>query len=185
MESKIEKLDYVLELVLKINGFVIANDLYNSKFYNDNGIMESEFLEMVLEFKRLGVADVVNYGKGLRKNEFTDGFKKDGGFASHYKKEKEIKTINKRKNSNISFEYFFKRPYYLLLLIILVLGFFGLDKCSKKDSNSLEPNKNDRALLEQNKLQYKNKLDSINKIKQKEFSLTEKDSTELKTELPK
>ena len=56
MDSRIEKLDYVLDLVLKSNGFVITNDLYNSKFYDDNGIMESEFLEMVLDFKILGVA---------------------------------------------------------------------------------------------------------------------------------
>ena len=86
MDSRIEKLDYVLDLVLKSNGFVITNDLYNSKFYNDkdNVIMESEFLEMVLDFKILGVAEVVNNGKGLRKNEFTDGFKKDGGFINYF-----------------------------------------------------------------------------------------------------
>lgn len=84
MDSRIEKLDYVLDLVLKSNGFVITNDLYNSKFYDDNGIMESEFLEMVLDFKILGVAEVVNNGKGLRKNEFTDGFKKDGGFINYF-----------------------------------------------------------------------------------------------------
>tara|TARA_R110000823_G_C15647639_1_gene470606 strand:+ start:69 stop:527 length:459 start_codon:yes stop_codon:yes gene_type:complete len=89
MESRIEKLDYVLDLVLKSNGFIIANDLYNSKFYDNNGIMESEFLEMVLEFKRLRVAEVVNQGKGLKKNERTQNFVDDGGFANYYAKEKE------------------------------------------------------------------------------------------------
>ncbi|MFT6845994.1 MAG: hypothetical protein ACJAUV_002194 [Flavobacteriales bacterium] len=83
MESRIEKLDYLLDLVLKSNGFAIANVMYHSGFYNHNGLMESEFLEIVLEFKRLGVAEVVNAGKGLRKNEFTNGFKKDDEFENH------------------------------------------------------------------------------------------------------
>lgn len=91
MENKIEKLDVVLGLVLKSKGFVTPNELYGTEYYqhSENAVMEYEFYEMVFEFKRLGVVEVVNNGKGLKKNERTQNFVDDGGFANYYAKEKE------------------------------------------------------------------------------------------------
>ncbi|GMN11263.1 hypothetical protein MTsPCn9_11300 [Croceitalea sp. MTPC9] len=88
--NEIEKLDFVLDLVLKSKGFVISNDLHGSEFYsdNENDRMESDFLKMVSEFKRIGNANVVNEGKGLERNGQTEKFKSDGGFKEYYKNER-------------------------------------------------------------------------------------------------
>jgi hypothetical protein len=154
-------------------------DLPNGELISDNGMnpkrVVSEFekygLSKPLENERCELTELgIKIGQGI-------GFKKHK--ENEEKKKSNKETIEKRKDDNVNFDYFIKRPYIMLLFLIAILTPFGLNKCSKEEANIT-----DKEHVEDNKHQPANTIKDTISTNQKQKSLihekTITDSSETK-----
>lgn len=150
-------------------------ELPNGELVSDNGINPKR---VVSEFEKYGLFKPLNN----ERCELTELGIKIGqgiGFKKHKENEEKKKsyeeTIEERKDDNVNFDYFIKKPYIILLFLIAILTPFGLNKCSKEEANI-----SDKEHLEDNKHQPANIIKDTISTNQKQKSLIhEKNITDL------
>ena len=104
-------------------------ELPNGELVSDNGINP---LKIVNEFEKYGLSkplqeercELTTLGVDIGR---TIGFIKYKENENKKSKKKEV--IEKRKNANVNFDYFIKRPKIIIGIILSVLSFIGFEKC--------------------------------------------------------
>jgi len=201
-DKKIEKLDWILNRLIKFKGHVSSNDLHTYGLYDEykdnQDEIDQDFSVLKSEFFNIGASEFVQGQDDelICYVKLTSEFKnKYGSFNNYYienakeKEDEEVKkknneTIEKRKNAMVNHNYFITRPKNIIGIVLIIIAFIGLGTYKDIMEYLKSDKENEETQLQEYNKEEGNKSNELEKKKTQVYSNSKPQSeiTELKTD---